>query len=278
MNSDKIAIEEVKIISDWTKELFQEHPELFLAALEERIPEASSEIDTLLRRLREQGFKTRIILDLNCGIGRHSVELGKRGINVLGTDLSSRYIEIAKERAKKEGVEKNMRFRVADMRRIGSELSDEKPFDGVINLYTSFGFYDDETNENVLRQCCKLVRPEGFFALEIINRDWIVRNFQERDFSRYKDMMVLEERRLDFKTSRAYTTWTYLLQQDDNHFILKKQITMDHRIWSLHELAKMFERTGWEFKVAYPGLDQQTSDVPLIEVKNLLFIAKRQKR
>lgn len=264
-------------MSHWTTELFKGHPELFLGALEERIAQASKEVDILLRCLKEHGFKARSVLDLNCGIGRHSVELGKRGINVLGTDLSPRYIEIAKERAKEEGVEDKVRFQVADMRRIALVLSDEKPFDGIINLFTSFGFYDDKTNDVILRQCCQLVRPEGFFFLEIINRDWIVRNFQERGFSRYKGLIVLEDRRFDQNTSRMHTTWTYLLQKDDENFVLKKQINIDHRIWSLHELIGMFERTGWEFKAAYPGFGQEQSDVPLMVAENLLLIGKKPK-
>jgi len=262
-------------MSHWTKELFEKNPQLFLATLEEHVAQASSETDILLKCLNEQDFKTKTILDLNCGIGRHSVELGKRGINVLGTDLSPYYIEIAKERAKKEGVEQRVRFRVADMRRIGLEIFDEKPFDGIINIYTSFGYYDDETNDDILRQCFTLVRSEGFFALEIMNRDWIVSNFQERGFSRYKNMIVLEDRHFDEKTSRMQSIWSCLIQQDDKHFILEKQFSIDHRIWSFHELIKMFQRTGWEFKKVYPGFSKQRSDVTTAETRRLLFIAKK---
>ena len=262
-------------MSHWTEELFEQNPELFLKALEERTAEASWEIDLLLRCLDEQGFKTQNILDLNCGIGRHSIEFGRRGINVLGTDLSLRYIEIAKERAKSQGVQDRVRFRVTDMRRIASVLSHEKPFDGVVNLFTSFGFHDDKTNARILRQCCNLVRPEGFFVLEIMNRDWIIRNFQERGFSRYEGLIVLEDREFDSKTSRMHATWTCLLQQDDKNFVLKKQITIDHRIWSLHELIEIFEKTSWKFKAVYSGFGRQRDDVPLIEAKRLLFIAKK---
>jgi hypothetical protein len=52
-----------------------------------------------------------------------------------------------------------VRFKVADMRSIGAILAREK-FDGVINLFTSFGFYDDKTNADILRQCANLVRPK----------------------------------------------------------------------------------------------------------------------
>ena len=259
---------------DWTKDLFVDHPELFVKALEERVSAASGEVDLLLRYLDEEGFKPRRILDLNCGIGRHSIELGKRGVSVLGTDLSPYYIQIANQRAKSQRVMDKVRFKVADMRGIASVLTGES-FDGVINIFTSFGFYDDKTNADILRQCCNFVRPKGFFALEIMNRDWIVRNFQPRGFSRYENLIVLEDRVLDPKTSRMQTTWTYLVQKDDRNFVLQKQVTIDHRLWSLHELIGIFEKTGCKFKAARPGFGQQQGDVPLPEVHRLFFIAMK---
>ena len=262
-------------MAHWTEDLFQNYPDLFLKMLEKRIDDAKCEVDLLLRYLSEQGFKPQYILDLNCGIGRHSIELGRKGINVLGTDLSPRYIEIAKERAKIEGVEGKVCFKIADMRRIASTLLEEEPFDGIVSLDTSFGFYDDETNADILRQCADLVRPSGFFVLEIVNRDWIVPNFQERGFSRYEGVILLEDREFDVKTSRMRSTWTYLVQRNNKHFILEKQIILDHRIWSLHELVELFGKNSWEFKEVYPGFGKWQTNSPMIQAHRLLFIGKK---
>jgi SAM-dependent methyltransferase len=261
-------------VSHWTEDLFVNHPELFVKALEERVSISGDEVDVFLKYLGEEGFKPRRILDLNCGIGRHSIELGKRGISVLGTDLSPYHIQIARKRAKSHQVADKVRFKVADMRRIGSVLAREK-FDGVINLETSFGFYDDKTNADILRQCCNLVQPRGFFALEIMNRDWIVKNFQPQGFSRYENLIVLEDRTFDAKTSRVGTAWTYLVQKSDKNFVLEKRIKIDTRLWSLHELIDLFEKTGWRFKAVYPGFGRQQGDAPLTELQRLFFIAKK---
>jgi SAM-dependent methyltransferase len=263
-------------MSHWTEDLFVNHPELFVKALEERVSIAGDEVDLILKNLGAEGFKPRKILDLNCGIGRHSIEFGKRGVSVVGTDLSPYYIQIANKQAKKQQVDGKVRFEVADMRSIGSVLGREK-FDGIVNLFTSFGFYDDKANADILRQCCGLVRSKGFFALEIINRDWIVRNFQARGFSRYENLIVLEDRTFDAKTSRMGTTWTYLVRKDDKNYSLEKQVTLDHRIWSLHELIDIFKKTGWKFKAVYPGLGRQQGDVPLTEVQRLFFIAEKRR-
>ena len=108
-------------MSHWT-DLFKEHPELFFYALDERVAQARVEVDFLLECLHKHGFKTRSVLDLNCGIRRHSIELGKSGTTVLGTDLSPDYIDTAKKRAENEGVAKIVRFKVAGMRRIALAL------------------------------------------------------------------------------------------------------------------------------------------------------------
>jgi SAM-dependent methyltransferase len=241
-------------MAHWTEELFEKNPELFVGVFELRMERAPREVDILLGSLGEQGFEPKRVLDLNCGVGRHALELGKRGIEVVGTDISPSYIEIASDKAEKERVADKVRFQVADMRKIASVLSGEKPFDGVINLWTAFGFYDDETNDDILRQCLGLVRPGGFFAMDIANRDWIVLNFQRNGFQKMGDRIVLEERELNLNDSRMYNVWTYLKQETENTYTLEKTINVDHRVWSLHELAELFEKTGWRFKAAYPGL------------------------
>ena len=267
--------------------MFVDEADLFMVLFDERPERITADVDTLLKNLKEQGYQPGRILDMNCGIGRHSVELTKRVIEVLGTDISPRYIEVAGEKAAAADVADKARFIVADMRRIFAILKDDMPFDGVINLWTSFGFYDDVTNDDILRQCLKLVKPGGFFAMDIVNRDWLVRSFSPRGFNRIgEDLIILEDRRLDLNDSRMYNTWTFLRATSENDYKKLKEVKLDHRVWSLHELIAMFERTGWEFKGAYPGLIpiqayqealQPGGEADLMRVPRLLLITGRPK-
>ncbi len=254
--------------TDWTEKLFVENPELFVPAIKKRVSQAEEEVSFLLDCLDENGFNPDRILDLNCGIGRHSIEMAKREIEVLGTDLSKFYIKTARKRAEKENLQDNVDFLVADMRNIKASLSKRKLFDGIINLWTSFGYYDEGTNEDILRQCSDLVKSGGFFALEIINRDWIVHNFEERGFVQIKDNIILEKRSLNLENSRAYNTWIYLIKDGENNF-KKKEIEFNHRLWSLHELINMFERNGWKFEKAYPGFNNLKKNDSLLKSKRL---------
>jgi len=240
-------------VTHWTEELFRENPALFYDSFEHRMENTPDEVEALLCHLRECGFAAGRILDMNCGIGRHSVEIARRGISVIGTDISPRYIGIAGERAREAGVSDNVLFRIADMRAIGAALAAERPLDGVICLWTSFGFYDDDTNEDILRQCRELVRPGGFFALDIVNRDWLVKNFVQRGFARTANYVILEERMFDAAKSRNHMKWTYLRKAGENAFELERTVDVDHRVWSPHELVGLLEKTGWECEKLFPG-------------------------
>jgi 2-polyprenyl-3-methyl-5-hydroxy-6-metoxy-1,4-benzoquinol methylase len=240
-------------MTHWTEELFREHPELFIGHFEERLAQAPKEVNALLSYLKGQGFRPERVLDLNCGIGRHSMALAQCGVRSLGTDISPHYIRIATEKAREEKLADRAEFRVADMRQIASTLSDEPQFDGIVCLWTSFGFYDDKTNEKILRDCLTLVKPGGFFALDIVNKDWLLKNYSEKGFERHKDWIVLEERRLDMERSRNHNTWLFMKQTEELAFALEKIIELDHRIWNLPELIALFNKTGWQFLKAYPG-------------------------
>ena len=82
-------------------------------------------------------------------------------------------------------------------------------------------------------------------------RSWVVRNFQARGWSEYNDEYLLEERELDLATSRNNCTWTYFTKQGTT----KKQLNL--RMYSLHELRAMFERSGLAFKDAWGSLDME---------------------
>jgi len=120
------------------------------------------QVSALLKLLRPK--KSAEILDLACGYGRHSIELAKRGYKVTGLDFSKYFINIAKKDAKKQGVKVN--FICDDMR----NLSFVNKFDFVINMFTSFGYFDDESdNELVLRKISRALKPNGKFLIELNN-------------------------------------------------------------------------------------------------------------
>jgi SAM-dependent methyltransferase len=107
----------------------------------------------------------RVLLDLCCGPGRHAIPLAQRGYHVLGIDNNAAQIARAAARAPEGG---RATFHTHDARDLSS-LSGE--FDGVINMWASFGYFDDATNFEMLRQICARLRPGGRALFDVYNRD-----------------------------------------------------------------------------------------------------------
>lgn len=106
------------------------------------------------------------VLDLCCGPGRHAIPLAHRGYEVLGVDHDADAIASARVNAGKA------RFQVHDMRDLTSL---HERFDAVVNLWHSFGYFDDATNEAIVRQVASVLRPGGRALFDVYNREHMER-------------------------------------------------------------------------------------------------------
>ncbi|WP_260625764.1 SAM-dependent methyltransferase [Hymenobacter sediminicola] len=127
--------------------------------------EAQAFIDALLRYLHPKPMAQ--LLDLACGKGRHSIYLSEQGYSVTGVDLSAESIAAAQASA-----QEHLHFRVHDMR----EPLPCGPFDFIFNLFTSFGYFQHES-ENVvaLRNAAAALRPGGKMVIDFLNTERTVR-------------------------------------------------------------------------------------------------------
>jgi len=107
------------------------------------------------------------VLDLACGKGRHSLYLNELGFNVLGLDLSVNSINIAKNHENE-----TLKFEVHDMR---NPLKGS--YDAVLNLFTSFGYFEtEEEHINVLNNIKNAVNENGLAVLDFLNIEFVKQN------------------------------------------------------------------------------------------------------
>lgn len=111
-------------------------------------------------------------LDLACGKGRHAVAMHKLGLDVTGIDLSPKSIEAAKENEKD-----NLSFYIHDMR----EPFRINYFDFTFNLFTSFGYFNDKTeNRSVIKSVSSGLKKNGIFVIDFLNAN-LVRQMVEQN-------------------------------------------------------------------------------------------------
>ncbi len=253
----------------WTQELFLDHSEIFLAIHEAAWAAGDGQARDLKALFDRFGVPAAgRILDVPCGIGRHSTRLAKMGYRTLGLDLSPAYVARAEELARQEGVADRAIYRVGDMRELARSVrEDEGPFDVAMNLWTSLGYYGEETDAAVLRGYRDLVRPGGLMVLYVVNRDYVVRHFDPQGYETFGDVVHIEDRRLDLDASWMRNRWRFFRKRGDDLEGLVA-IAVEHRIYSLHELRALFGRSGWRVEGAFGGyaMDAATSDAPGIVV------------
>ncbi len=113
------------------------------------------------------------VLDLACGKGRHSIHLARSGAEVVGVDLSYESISAALEF---EGA--NLSFYTHDMRRAFRI----NYFDFVLNLFTSFGYFDTLSEHIVtLKNIHKALKPKGMLLIDFLNVHYVAAHLVARE-------------------------------------------------------------------------------------------------
>lgn len=119
------------------------------------------------------------ILDLACGKGRHAIYLNQLGFDVTGVDLSENSIA----EASKSSTD-TLRFKVHDMR----ERTEEK-YDAVFNLFTSFGYFEnEEDNFKTLVAIKESLTEYGFAVIDFMNANYVIDNLVAEEIKTVDDI------------------------------------------------------------------------------------------
>ncbi|MGL4610953.1 MAG: class I SAM-dependent methyltransferase [Trueperaceae bacterium] len=145
------------------------------------------------------------ILDVGCGVGRHSLELARRGYKTVDVDITKAFIDIANNTARAEGL--GASFFTGDAR----QLSFDNEFDATICLCEgAFGLAGDEQgHRDILKGVYKALRSGGLFILTAINAVSGIRNADPTTYDPYTltstDVGTVQSPNGE---SREFTTYT----------------------------------------------------------------------
>ena len=155
------------------------------------------------------------VLDLACGKGRHSLFLNSLGYTVTGMDLSINSIKHASEFKNK-----TLDFIVQDMR---------LPFpfkkDVVFNLFTSFGYFEDDLDDiRVLKNIKECLNSKGVAIIDYLNVTKTIATLKQ------EETVILDG--IEF----------HLTREVKNGFIIKKiDFTVDETYHSFYERVKCLD-------------------------------------
>ncbi len=178
-------------------------------------------------------------------------------------DRSPFLLKKARERAKEldlnvEWVEEDMR----DFRR-------ETAFDLALNLFTSFGYFEDDgENLGVLRNLARSLVPGGCCVLDVMGKERIARIFNPATLDEIEGSGLLLQRHTvidDF--TRMQNEWI-LLKEDG-----RRSFKFRHYLYSGRELRDMLLQAGFQQVELYGGLDGAPYDQ---RAQRLVAVARKE--
>jgi SAM-dependent methyltransferase len=173
------------------------------------------------------------LLDVGCGYGRHAMELAARGYQIVALDLSLPLLLRGADEAQRRGL--NINFIHGDMR----DLAFEGQFDGIYCLFSTFGYFDEDTNRKTIEGMARAVKRGGRLVLDVLNRDYLIGELPTRVWWEGDGCVVLEEVDFNYFTSRIHSNRSIVF---DDGRQLEQEISI--RAYSLHELGKMLHSAG----------------------------------
>lgn len=203
--------------------------------------EAEKFMSTLIKFLNPK--KDAKFLDLACGKGRHSIFLRKKGFCVTGVDLSEQSIK----HAKKFETDR-LKFYTHDMR----ENINEK-FDVILNLFTSFGYFDDDRDDiKVLETIKNSMHDNSLAVIDFMN--------VKKTISLLTKKEIITRGNINFDINRRV----------ENNMIIKNISFSDKKIdynftekvkaIDLKKFKQYFEISGLKLKAVFGNYNLETFD------------------
>jgi SAM-dependent methyltransferase len=214
---------------------------------EKLFKETNEQVENVLELVDFHGSS---VLDLCCGPGRCSIVLAKKGFSVTGVDLSPFLLDKAKEKSKSQNL--NIEWVLEDMRRFVRPLS----YDLVLNMFTSFGYFDDKSDDLVvLENVFTSLKPGGAFLIDVMGKETMAKIFQPTISNVLSDgTMVVQRPEIYDDWSRVKNDWTII--KGDR----AKTFTFHHTVYSGQELKDCMVQSGFKNIKLYGSLDGTAYD------------------
>ena len=197
------------------------------------------------------------VLDLACGKGRHSLTLNSLGLRVLGVDLSPESI-----RSASQFQNNHLNFQEHDMR----EVIENKSFDVIFNLFTSFGYFENEAdNFTVLRSIYEMLHVNGLLVIDFLNTTKTLNSLVKEEVKVEDNIEFNLKREFDGRFIKKYISFS----DQGEEFNFQESV----RGFSLDDFHNMLTLTN--FKIEYVFGDFKLNPFNSATSDRLIIIARK---
>jgi len=205
------------------------------------------------------------VLDLCCGPGRYAIPFARQGWVVTAVDRTRFLLDKARERAESEGVtgSQSIVWVEQDMR----DFVRPDSFDLALNLFTSFGFFDDwAENRRVLENVLTSLKPCGAFVLDHVGKELLAQRFMPTLSSEAEGALIIHRNRAVDDWSRIEGDWILLEGERATRFQIR------HWLYSGRELRELLTSVGFVDVKLFGNYDGAPYDN---QAQRLIAVAKK---
>ncbi len=194
------------------------------------------------------------VLELGCGTGRITIPIAEDGYDIIGLDISKKFLKRGKEKAKKEG--SDVSWIEGDMRNFSLDKSFNLifiPFNSIQHILSL------EDLERVFQNVKRHLNPEGRFITEFFNPDLDILNRdpqKEHEVIEYEDpdsegkVEITEKTSYEKAEQILHLTWFYDFEDS------KMSREWTSRVWFPKEVDAVFKYNGFEIEHKYGDFDR----------------------
>jgi len=189
------------------------------------------------------------ILDIPCGLGRHAIELSKRGFNVTGVDISETFVQALSEKINAE----NLSVRVIQGDMLKVSLKNE--FSAAICLGNSFGYFNwDKMNGFVEKVASSLFKGSKFIINSGMMAESILPNFQQ-----YVKNNIYNIGNIVMEITNIYDASKSVLKSHLKYIKEGKTEThsLKHYVFTLADVSRILAKYGFQILATYNSLAKE---------------------
>ena len=229
------------INNDWYKDFFSGlNCELWERAVSAEW--TTQEVDFLINTLHVEPGAA--LLDVQCGNGRHTIELAKRGFQLTGLDISAEFLQILKERTKAE----QLAVETIEGDLLTTALSPS--FDGAYCLGNGFGYVNYEGMNTFVRNVSAALKPNARFIINSgLVAESILTNFPKTNRYVLGDLIMDIHNLYSIEDSCMVTELTYTQGE------LTEKHYFKHYVFTLSEIKRLLQRHGLRTIAVYNSTD-----------------------
>ena len=250
----------------WWSEFFDDvYADFGLVALDSRAErDTANGVQFIHQKLQLAPGKR--VFDQCCGIGRMSIPLARRGVQVIGVDQAPTYAKRAQKTADAEGL--SAKYITDDA---FSYVAPEA-CDGAFNWFTSFGYHEDDAiNRRMLDRAFESLKPGGRFVLEYMSVPMVLRHFNRCHLDRYQrdgeEWWLIKEPDLDFANGMIRCRWT--LMRPGRSVDIREAA---NRIYMPGDLIMLLQAAGFKEVEMFGAVDGRAFDM---QSPRCLLVARR---